>query len=78
MTFRGSIRAKWSDGQLFNKIKVSLDSRKQKQNNTQDALIAEVAIVQGFTLVTSDTDLARIASEYGANVLWLPKRSGRF
>lgn len=63
--------AKWSDGQLFNSLKARLDTKKKKANNTQDALIAEVAIVQKITLVTSDNDLAEAAREHGAKVVWI-------
>jgi predicted nucleic acid-binding protein len=61
--------AKWSDGQLFKSLKARLDAGKKKASNTQDALIAEVAIVQRLTLVTADTDLADAAREHGAKVL---------
>jgi predicted nucleic acid-binding protein len=62
---------KLGDGQLFNSLKVRLDARKKKANNTQDALIAEVAIVQKLTLVTADTELADAAREHGAKVYWI-------
>ena len=66
---------KWGDGQLFTKLKATLDAKNggakigaeyPKLNNARDALIAEVAIVQGFTLVTADRDLAEVAEEHGA------------
>jgi predicted nucleic acid-binding protein len=60
--------AKWSDGQLFKSLKASLDAKKKRTSNTQDALIAEVAIVQGLTLVTADKNLAETAREHGAKV----------
>jgi predicted nucleic acid-binding protein len=60
---------KWSNGRLFKSLKARLDEGKQKANNTQDALIAEVAIVQKLTLVTADTDLADTAREHGGKVL---------
>jgi predicted nucleic acid-binding protein len=60
--------ARWSDGELFNHLKACLDDKKQKESNTQDALIAEVAIVQELTLITSDQNLAEIAKMHGANV----------
>jgi predicted nucleic acid-binding protein len=63
---------KWGSGQLFSKLKTCLDAKRKKPNNTHDALIAEVAIVQKFTLVTSDRSLAEAAEEYGAKVLRIP------
>jgi hypothetical protein len=60
---------KLGDGRLFNSLKDRVDAKKKKTNNTQDALIAEVAIVQRLTLLTSDSDLADAAREHGAKVL---------
>ena len=61
--------AKWSDGVLFKKLKQELDAmNKFKPNNTQDVLIAEVAIVNGFTLLTSDGDLAEVVKRQGGKV----------
>ncbi len=60
---------KIGDGRLFGSLKARLDASKKKANNTQDALIAEVAIVRKFTLVTSDGRLADAAREHGAKVL---------
>ena len=70
--FHISTVQKWSDGRLFRSLKTRLDAEKEKPNNTQDALIAEVAIVQKFTLVTSDRNLAEAAREHGAKVLCIP------
>ena len=69
--------SKWSDGQLFKSLKARLDAKKKKANNTVDALIAEVAIVQKFTLVTADIDLAETAREHGAKVLNIGQTSTR-
>src|SRR5262249_49194950 len=55
-------------------LKARLDAKKKKTNNTQDALIAEVAIVQKLTLVTSDNDLADTARELRAKVLFIAAR----
>ena len=60
--------AKWSDGQLLEQLKQRLDTRnKAKSNNIQDALIAEVAIANGLTLLTADRDLAAVVSELGGS-----------
>ena len=59
----------WSDGDLFGRLKADLDSRnKKKVNNTHDALIAEAAIVNGYTLLTADSDLAEVATKHGCIV----------
>ena len=61
---------KWSDGVLFDKLKRDLDSlNKSKSNNTQDVLIAEVVIVNGFILLTSDRHLAQIVEKHGGKVV---------
>lgn len=73
----GFDNARWSDGQLFNSLKACLNAKEKKSgrkanrkkvNSAQDALIAEVAIVQNLTLVTADIDLADAAREHGASV----------
>lgn len=64
-------QAKWSDGEIFQALKVDLDTMNRgKLNNTQDALIAEVAIVNCFTLLTSDFQLSEVARKHGANVIY--------
>jgi rRNA-processing protein FCF1 len=60
---------KWSDGVLFEKLKSSLDTlNNSKANNAKDALIGEVAVVNGYTLLTADTDLAQIVQAHGGKV----------
>ena len=62
--------AKLSDGNLYTSLRSGLDERnKAKANNKQDALIAEVAITNGYVLVTTDTDLAIVAQAHGCKVL---------
>lgn len=56
---------------LYLKIKVVLDAKKLKQNNIQDALIAETAIVNGFTLVTDDRHLAEIVQTHCGKAIGL-------
>ena len=61
---------KLSDGLLFEKLKQELDTlNKSKSNNAQDLLIAEVAIVNGFTLLTSDRHLAEVVEKQGGKVV---------
>ncbi len=56
---------------LYLKIKVALDAKKLKPNNIQDALIAETAIVNGFTLVTDDRHLAEIVQTHCGKAIGL-------
>jgi predicted nucleic acid-binding protein len=61
---------KLSDGVLFKKLKQELDAlNKSKSNNVQDVLITEVAIVNGFTLLTTDRDLAEVVEKQGGKVV---------
>ena len=47
------------DSDLFKSLLTELDSKnKSKKNNYADALIAEVTIVNSYTLITADQDLA--------------------
>ncbi|HQS57832.1 MAG TPA: hypothetical protein PLU16_03665 [Gallionellaceae bacterium] len=62
---------KWGDGVLFEILKQDLDSRNHtKSNNAQDVLIAEVAIVNDFTLITSDRHLAQVVENQGGKVIF--------
>jgi len=62
---------KWGDGILYEKLKHDLDAlNKSKANNARDILIAEVAIANGYTLLTADRDLATIAEKHGGKVAY--------
>jgi len=64
-------QGKWSDGVLFEKLKKALDTlNKSKSNNAKDILIAEVAIVNGYTLLTADRDLAKVVQNHGGQVVY--------
>ncbi len=64
-------QGKWSDGVLFEKLKQDLDAlNKSKSNNARDILIAEVAIANGYTLLTADRDLAAVAEKHGGKVAY--------
>ncbi len=59
-------QAKWSaDDNLYDPIRSKLDDVKKKPNNIQDAVIAETAIKNGLTLVTHDSLLFRVVTEFG-------------
>lgn len=61
--------AKVSDGKLYYSLRNGLAARnKGKPNNSQDALIAEVAIEKCWVLVTADRDLAEVAEQHGCRV----------
>lgn len=58
--------AKLSDGDFFESFKGEFDLlNRGKANNIQDTLIAEVAAVNSFTLLTSDHDLAAMVKKHG-------------
>jgi predicted nucleic acid-binding protein len=62
---------KLSDGELFKRLKIELNRlNRKKRNNTMDALIAEIAIKNGFTLLTADYHLQLVAKNNGCNVLY--------
>lgn len=55
---------------LYSTLRGRLDSlNRSKPNNTQDALIAETAIVEGHVLVTDDAHLATVTKECGGQAL---------
>lgn len=56
---------KVGDGVIYTSIKNELDAKNGgRPSNVHDALIAEVAIANGFTLVTADADLAEAARNH--------------
>ena len=57
------------DDGLCEQIKEALDKCQRKKNNIQDALIAETAIKNNFTLVTADKCLKEEASKFGAECM---------
>ncbi len=60
------------DGASFHTLRKELNTRnKSKPNNTQDVLTAEVALQNGFTLLTSDQHLAEVIAKYGGKVVYL-------
>ena len=55
---------KYSDRLLHNSLKGKRDVlNDEKSNNNKDALIAEVAIKNGYTLLTADYHLTKVAEE---------------
>jgi predicted nucleic acid-binding protein len=67
--FLNSTLVGFGDGILYGQLKSDLDSLNHcKGNNSEDALIAEAAIVNGHTLITADEDLRAVAEQHGCNV----------
>ena len=61
--------SKFSDGIMYGKLKSELDVlNHQKRNNPMDVLILEIAIKNRCRLLTTDTDLARVARANGCIV----------
>jgi hypothetical protein len=64
---------KLSEDRLYNALKAELDAlNNSKPNNVQDASIAEVAIINGYTLLTAGCDLATVAQNHGGTVRYFP------
>lgn len=73
------------DPSIFNAVKTDLDEawenmparqrkRKNKENNAKDALIAEAAKREDFTLLTADYHLAVAVEKHGIKVRYLKRK----
>lgn len=61
---------KWgANGGLYEPIRSRLDELKKKENNIQDSLIAETAILNNFCLVTDDVNLLTVTQEFGGSAI---------
>lgn len=61
---------KWSaEDSLCEAIRDELDKLGKKDNNIQDALIAETAIKNGLILVTNDGNLKTVVERFGGKVM---------
>jgi predicted nucleic acid-binding protein len=68
--------AKLGDGQLFGSIRAELDTlNRNKKSNTRDALIAEAAIANGYTLLTADRDLRLVTEKHSGKVIFFAPRN---
>lgn len=64
--------AKRGEGVAFASVLKELNSlNSSKHNNTEDALIAEVALAHGYGLVTADRDLATVVGRHGGHVVFI-------
>jgi hypothetical protein len=62
---------KLADGNLYGKLKAELDAlNRSKTSNSMDALIAEIAIKNGYRLLTADYHLQKVATNNGCDVLY--------
>ena len=62
----------WDATVCYQPLKDALDARKMKLNNVEDALIAEVALVEGHILITADRILADVFRECLGQVILIP------
>ena len=62
--------AKFGDGITIQALTNALDALNRKKNNPNDALIGELAIKNGFTLLTADRDLKTVVESHGGRVLY--------
>lgn len=62
--------ARWSSGEIYQSLKAELDARNggKRKNNIRDALIAEVAIANGYILLTADRHLREVCEAHGGEV----------
>jgi hypothetical protein len=64
------------DGAIYQKLKNILDRKnKNKKNNIQDALIAEIALVDGMTLITADWDLKEAVESMSGSVVYFGNKN---
>ncbi|MGO8754747.1 MAG: type II toxin-antitoxin system VapC family toxin [Gallionellaceae bacterium] len=63
--------SKCSNGQRLNSIISALDQKRKKPNNKEDALIAEVAMANGYGLITADCDLSEVMKERNVSVIFV-------
>ncbi len=56
------------NGILYSKIKMDLDQIRSKENNIQDALIAETSIKNGYILITADANLSIVTQKHGGQI----------
>jgi predicted nucleic acid-binding protein len=61
--------SKWSNGQRLDSIISAPDEKRKRPNNTEDALIAEVALANGYGLITADRRLSEVMKERNVSVV---------
>ena len=73
----GFDESKWGDGERVAVLKNRLDAMERRPNNWHDAIIAEVALVNGYVLLTSDRNLARASNQHGVGVQYWDQNSAQ-
>ncbi len=68
---------KASEAVTYEAIKAAMLKAQPQKDHTNDSLIAETAILNGYTLVTSDGNLGNIVESFGAKVLRVPNRANK-
>lgn len=64
----------WDKTECYQTLKVALDSKKKKINNLEDALIAEVALIEGYILITADKTLSEVFEACFGSVILIPSK----
>jgi predicted nucleic acid-binding protein len=60
---------KLGDGAIYTSIKNQLDAKNGgRSSNAHDALIAEVAVINRYTLLTADADLSEVTKAHNGAV----------
>ena len=62
-------QAKFSGDNMFEDFRSDMNKCEKKKNNTQDTLIAVTAIKNGFTLVTDDECLRKVAKKHSGDCI---------
>jgi predicted nucleic acid-binding protein len=72
----GFDQSNWNDGSgRFDRMLArlqQLDPKKEEHNQVRDILIAETALKNGATLVSGDSNLRQVVSEFGGRAIALP------
>jgi predicted nucleic acid-binding protein len=64
-------KAELGEGNYYSRIKSALDSsNNNKRNNSEDALIAEIAMKNEYVLLTADYHLYQVAYRLGIGVMY--------
>ncbi len=66
---------KLSEAEVYRAIKNAMSSHQPKKDHSKDALIAETAMLNEHTLLTSDKTLAAVVANFGGKVIRIPNRA---
>lgn len=68
--------SKWSNGIRMSNIKAKLDAKGRRKDNLNDALIGEVALANGYGLITADRPLYEVMTELNVKTIFIPPITG--